>query len=115
MNSGKRKCVFQELINLLSECRLEKGSKKQITHTGLGDYIGSYNISGEKYNRFMDLYCKVIKKINNNEMDKRLHIVERHIENGPIVIDIDIKYNKRTEDNNHIYTKKSDKKNNRNI
>ena len=105
MNSGKKKCIFQQLINLLAECRLEKNSKNQITHTGLGDYVGSYNISGDKYNRFMDLYCKVIKKINNNEIDKRLHIVERHIENGPIVIDIDIKYNKRTEDNTHIYTK----------
>ena len=70
------------------------------THTSLNDPKASYLINNEDYGKFMDLYCKVITKTNKN-----VYLTEKHIQYGPIVIDIDIKYTLTTKSLKHKYSR----------
>lgn len=61
----------------------EKGAV--LSHTSMiEDFRGSYNIPENESSQFIKLYCRAINEGNI------LGIIERHVEYGPIVIDIDI-------------------------
>ena len=58
----------------------------KISHTSMGNPMGSFFISPEENSIFLELYKKALK------VDHNLHIIERHNQQSPILIDIDIKY-----------------------
>ena len=73
-----------DIFNFLQETTVEKG--KVYTHTSMGKPLGSYYIENEKLSTFYELYEQAI-------MNKQaIHITEKHDELGPIIIDLDFKY-----------------------
>jgi len=62
------------------------------THTIIGNpdynvYGGSYNIPDDKTDEFLELYYNYVFKSRNNA-----YLTEKHRENGPIVIDLDFRF-----------------------
>lgn len=94
---------LQQLNNLhtfLEKFRINKSESKQIksTHISMGKYMGSFNIPDDKLNEFNKLYKRVIK---TNIIP---NILESHLEQGPIIIDIDLKYTIKSDLHSRIYT-----------
>lgn len=58
----------------------------KMTHTSMGSFLGSFNIPDDKLKEFFKLYQRVIK--NGNIPG----ILETHLEQGPLIIDLDFKY-----------------------
>jgi P4 family phage/plasmid primase-like protien len=92
------------LYEFLNEHRVFKGDDKEITHTTLatsdGSPKGKFNILGKETKKeFYNLYKKAIQK------GKKVHIVERHCEYGPLIIDIDLKFEL---DDNGVYRRYND-------
>ena len=73
-----------DIYNFLEEHRVEKG--KTYSHTSMGKPCGAYFIKIEELEFFYQLYEKAI--LNGYD----LHIVEKHEEYGPIIIDLDFIY-----------------------
>ena len=59
------------------------------THTSMGGMLGTFSITGSDYEKFVQLYKQAVE---NNE---NLHIVERNPETGPLVADIDFRFDKK--------------------
>lgn len=72
------------IYNFLDEHSVEKG--KKYTHTSMGKPTGSFYIKEEELDTFYNLYQEAIFN------GKKLHITEKHEDIGPIVIDLDFKY-----------------------
>lgn len=83
--------TIQEFIN---EHRTEKGF--EFTHTSLGSPTCSFYVPVDELEVFYQLYEN---SLNNNE---DLHITEKNRHIGPIVIDIDLRFN-LSDDNNRKY------------
>lgn len=73
------------LYDFLNKYRIEKGKNIKPSHVSMGNFVGSYSIPKENIDEFMKLYKKQIKK----EIPS---ILEMHEIQGPIIIDIDLKY-----------------------
>ena len=77
------------------------------THTALPNppenFAGSYTISDDKYNKFLDLYHNSVFVNKNNA-----YLTERHLDYSPILIDLDFRFSpdkkKRQYDDNFITT-----------
>lgn len=89
-----------KLNSMLNNNRIPKGNPEKIklTHTSLDNPMGSFDISGEKHGKFMDIYCKVIQSGHTP------YLTECHLEYSPILVDIDIKYLTKTKIVNHKYS-----------
>jgi hypothetical protein len=79
-------------INELNKFLKKQSSKgDDITHTRIGDkkqiWGGSYNITPENYEKFTNLYIHNI--IQKKGME---YLTEKQIENGPILVDFDFRY-----------------------
>jgi P4 family phage/plasmid primase-like protien len=87
-----------DIYNFLEEHRVEKG--KTYTHTSMGKPCGAYFIKIEELEFFYQLYEKAILSGYD------LHIVEKHEEYGPIIIDLDFRFdleiNERKHNSTHI-------------
>ncbi len=79
---------FNKLCEFLKAYRVNRGDK--FTHTSMGKPFGSYYIPKNKRKKFMKLYK------NAWQEGADLHITEAHRLQGPIVIDIDWKYESET-------------------
>ena len=84
MNHSSSKMDYT-IHQFLQENVVEKG--KKYTHTSMGKPAGSYYIEKENLDTFYHLYEKAI---HNNV---QLHITEKHDIYGPMVIDLDFRYN----------------------
>ena len=73
-----------DIFNFLQEMNVEKG--KLYTHTSMGKPLGSYYIDKENLSTFYELYQKAIMG------GQSLHITEKHEDIGPVIIDLDFKY-----------------------
>lgn len=86
------------LQQFLDMRRVEKGA--EMSHTSMGNPKGSFMIKKNEMNKFFELYDQ--SYYNGDD----LHIIERHIDYGPIVIDLDFEYlpdiNERQHDEDHI-------------
>jgi P4 family phage/plasmid primase-like protien len=93
----KNKSV-REFYDFLEQHRVTKvtGKPSVFTHTSLGNPLGSFYISDDDKNTFIRLY----KRILRTGLCK-VHLTEKHFAQGPIVIDIDIKY--KNDSNERIY------------
>ena len=82
---------YKKLINFLNKVRINKkdqidNNNYKVTHTSINNPKGSFNIADENLNIFLDLYKNVVS--NNIDM----YFTESHNEQGPLILDIDIKY-----------------------
>ena len=95
-NDGEKYDIF----NFLEEHIVEKGQVH--THTSMGKPHGSYFIKQTEIDFFYQLYEKAI--FNNVD----LHIIEKHEDFGPILVDLDFKYELETFERKHseIHVKK---------
>lgn len=78
---------IQQLNNLysfLDKYRINKPAKP--SHVSMDQYLGSFNIPDDKLTHFFKFYQKAVK--GNNIPS----ILESHLEQGPILIDLDFKY-----------------------
>ena len=76
---------INNLYDFMNLCRIEKSNNLKATHISMGNFKGSYHITEDKLEKFRKLYRKYIK----NSIPS---ILELHLEQGPIVIDLDFKY-----------------------
>ena len=81
--------VSNELQQFLKLHKAKSG--ENITHTRIGDkkkiYGGSYNIQNEDLQKFLNIYQRFV--FEKNEME---YLTEKQIENGPILVDFDFRY-----------------------
>ena len=82
MPTGK---YTDKLFKLLENNRVRRDEKK--THYSMGSPVGSFYLSGSKRDRLNRLISRSIQE------GAVLHILEDHRSQGPIIFDIDIKYN----------------------
>jgi P4 family phage/plasmid primase-like protien len=75
-----------DIYQFLEDHRVVKGQSHTHTSMGMGKYAGSFYIRTSEMDMFYILYEKAIFQ------DKPLHLIEKHEEIGPIVIDFDFKY-----------------------
>ena len=73
-----------DLFNFLDEHKIEKG--KVHTHTSMGKPTGAFFIGNDKLDYFYELYEKAL--FNGHD----LHITEKHEDFGPLIVDLDFKY-----------------------
>jgi hypothetical protein len=88
-NDGEKYDIF----NFLEEHIVEKG--QMYTHTSMGKPHGAYFIKDSEIDIFYQLYEKAIFD------SKDLHITEKHDEIGPMLVDLDFKYELETFDRHH--------------
>lgn len=87
-----------EYNQLLANSRIEKNDHEtEITHTLMGSPYGKYNISGKNYDRFITLYKKIYKYVQQ-------YVVERPNKVSYLFIDVDWHYVKGVR--NRQYTMK---------
>jgi len=95
--------VYKKFIDLLEKYRIQNNNQteKNYTHTTMGYPKGCFNIPDNKINNFFDLYQKALKAKSNDFF----YLTEVHLPQGPIIIDIDIKYylDNEDEDNTRLY------------
>ena len=82
---------YNKFIDFMNKKRLKDDNKKKTTHISIGDYnngglLGSFSIDDNDMITFYNLYNKAC--IDGHH----LHVLESPKEFGPIVIDIDFKY-----------------------
>lgn len=87
-----------DLYEFLGNFKVLKGIES--SHTSMYSPTGSYYIPFESTDEFFNLYRKEIRK------GRTLHITERHKEVGPIVIDLDFRYEKSSAEVRRVYSVK---------
>ena len=88
---------YNNLNHFLNMHKIDQNDKNIVcTHTSMGKYASSYYIKDEDLDIFHKLYNKALLK-----SDYPLHLIERHSKYGPIVIDIDFKFDNIEE---RVYT-----------
>jgi P4 family phage/plasmid primase-like protien len=96
----------QSLSDFLKSHMVKKGDNqenpKEITNTRIGDkktntFGGSYHIPDDEYDTFLKIYYNEIIQNNREEF-----LTEKQLpENGPILIDIDLRYDYDTTEKHH--------------
>jgi len=74
----------------MNKYKLIKNDNTPISHTMMGPPFGSYCVPNDKLKEFTNLYLKAV-----NENKSELHVVERALDIGPLVIDVDIDLEKQ--------------------
>jgi len=107
MNGSQKEysMIMKKFFDLLGKNRVltlqTEGEMKKATHYSLGDPKGKYDFSGDKNQKLLDIYTKAVfeKNVSND-----VYLVETHLPQGPIVIDIDISYSSDKKESAHKYT-----------
>ena len=93
----------QTLVDFLRKYQIKKDDKepKQSTNTRIADtklsiYGGNYHIPDDKYEQFLNLYYRDVLSKNGNE-----YLTEVQLDEGPIVIDMDLKYSMEIKERQH--------------
>jgi len=94
-NKTKKKNYTQEFYKFLGEHKISRGDK--FTHTSLGDPKGSYMIDKNDRDNFFNLYKRAINE------GTEIYLSEVHRNQGPIIIDIDVKYPKDLKTEGRVY------------
>ena len=105
MNNEIETNKMQHINNLqifLEKYRIIKSDTVQPTkpsHLSMGNILGSYKIPDDKMTQFFKFYQKLIK------LNVIPNILESHLEQGPLIIDLDFKYIlDKTSKTKRIYT-----------
>ena len=93
----KNSIPSKQFLDFLKVHKIKKvdKSKKEFTHVSYGEPYGSYKIPDEHIYTFYKLYDTEVQNKSN------LHIIERHREYSPILIDIDEKYDTNITERQH--------------
>jgi len=83
------------ILNFLNDHRTNEENKNNFTHVSMGKPTGSFLIKPEEMNTFFDLYEEAI--FNGTD----LHLLERHEDFGPLIVDLDFKYDLEIKDRPH--------------
>ena len=90
ISPSKKKIIKKRnttLEGFLSQFIIKKGADVEASHTSMGPPFGKYYIPDEKLSKFHNVYHHHVF-----DHKKDCHLVERHQNVGPIVIDLDFKY-----------------------
>jgi hypothetical protein len=91
-NITKKKELLSKYRNFLKEHIVQKGENiNKITHTMFGEINGSYNIQEEDEEEFFECYCNLLGKVE-------LNMIERPLEVGPLLFDLDFKFSEKYEE-----------------
>ena len=91
----------KKLFDLLDKCKVKRDQTS--THISMGTPVGCYNINVSKRQRLHTLMKRAI------ETEKAcLHLLEKHRSQGPLLFDIDIKYESNS--STRIYNEEDIKK-----
>jgi P4 family phage/plasmid primase-like protien len=84
----KNQKIVREFHDFIEQYRVNRtpGTPCVFTHTSLGNPAGTFNIPEDKTHEFFKFYRKALRA------GVGLHLTEKHKPQGPIVIDVDIKY-----------------------
>ncbi len=89
---------MSDIYQFLELRRVEKDA--EMSHTSMGKPKGKFMIKKNEMNKFFELYDKALQKGDD------LCLIERHIDYGPMVIDLDFEYlpdvDERQHDKEHI-------------
>jgi P4 family phage/plasmid primase-like protien len=99
INTTKESMNFYQFIDkyrvIKSNCQI---NNTKPSHTSMGSILGSFNIPDDKMVHFLKYYQKMIKSGYVSG------ILETHLDQGPILIDLDFKYTLQTDSpNKRIY------------
>lgn len=86
-----------DIYQFLEEHRVAKGQSHTHTSMGLGKYAGSFYIRTSE----MDMFFKLYEEAIHSDNYLHLHLIEKHEEIGPMVIDFDFKYEFEQHDRVH--------------
>jgi len=78
-------------MNLKTFLDKYRSSNEQYTHSGMGHNAGKYLIPNEELSTFWQIYHEEVFG-----MKQPVHLIEKHNEIGPIVIDFDFRYTQNT-------------------
>lgn len=96
MNNGNNSINTQRLYKFLNQFKADPG-RHQISHTSMGIPYGRFSITGKQQrDKFMKLYNSAIME------GATLHLTENHRSQGPIIVDLDMKY--KSDNNKRMYT-----------
>jgi P4 family phage/plasmid primase-like protien len=92
---------YTDLTDFLQKHNGKNDKNNNITHTRIGDpelniYGGAYSINPEELSIFHKLYYEHIFIKNKKE-----YLTEKQIENGPIVVDLDFRYDYQVDRRQH--------------
>ena len=90
-----KKNYTQDYYNFIGEHKVQRG--EQYSHTSLGTPKGCYLIEAKDKDKFFNLYKKALAE------GAELFMSEVHRSQGPIIIDLDIKYPKDKEVTSRVY------------
>lgn len=90
--------LLNNLHGFMDKFRVNKQVDIKPTHLSMGSYLGSFNIPDNNMAHFYKYYKKAIKS------GCIPSILESHLDQGPIIIDVDMKYTLKTEENPRAYT-----------
>lgn len=82
MDAQNKRSTLYEFLE--KNCLVQKGS--EFTHTSIYDPTGSYYIAPDKVDRFFKLYKAAV------DCDADCYLTEKHRDIGPIVIDLDFRF-----------------------
>ena len=85
-----------DLVNYLDGHKVEKGEYH--THTSMGKPYGAYNIPNSDIEMFFNKYKDSLFSGTD------LHIIEKHTDFGPLIVDIDFKFDFDTAKREYTYT-----------
>ena len=94
---------YNKFVEFLTKRKIKDNGDKKMSHISIGDYnkgflMGSYSIDDNDMITFYNLYNKTLIEGFN------LHMLESPKEQGPIIIDIDFKYELFKNSESRIYT-----------
>jgi P4 family phage/plasmid primase-like protien len=92
-----KKNYTQDFYKFLGEHKVARG--EPYSHTSLGDPKGCYIVDTKERDKFFNLYKKALGE------GAELYLSEVHRSQGPILIDIDVKYPKNLQLDDRIYKK----------
>jgi hypothetical protein len=85
------------LFNFLEEYKIIDKNDRNYTHTSMGKPFGTFKINDDVFENFCELYQEELFKGTN------LHLIEKHGDVSPLVIDLDFKFDEQY--NTRQYTK----------
>jgi P4 family phage/plasmid primase-like protien len=91
----KNKDYTKDFYNFLGEHKVQRG--EQYSHISLGNPKGCYLIEAKDKDKFFDIYKKTLLQ------GTELFIAEVHRSQGPIIVDLDIKFPKEKEITGRVY------------
>lgn len=87
LDKKNKNIIEQQFINFLNKSRIKNGTLVKPSHTGISKHSGKFLVDESNEKEFYELY----KQMMMNHCD--IHLIEQHTDNGPFIIDIDLRFN----------------------